>query len=485
MTARYEFRKMMIQVFAMGVLLIMACILSRMLTGDRYTAMIPLEGAPAEVADLHFTEDATHTADFEDPRIHDGILYVDVHAEGSGDCVMEVCDGEGHVLVTENYRVTADRTVFEETTGNFTGDSFLAGTLALFFLGTAVLMLRFFLRSTGKRMYSYNVIFSVGMAAFCGLTGIMLLFLFIRHLTEPRAFPMRNIYSIISNAGSSFAKVTSPAVIIFSVLLIVSNIALLTHERYRFQNILGLLIGVIMIAGTAVLFIVDRKLPPAESGFSIFTVAVHVYGTVFTYFECMLLGSVVCGIRAARHIPAYDKDFIIILGCRFRKDGSLTPLLKGRVDRAVSFRDEQYAETGRKAILIPSGGQGPDETMSEADAMARYLEQRGISGTDIAKETKSKNTFQNMAFSKAVADSISPGAEIAFCTTNYHVLRSGIWAAEAGLEAEGFGCGTKWWFWPNAFIRECIGLLVRKFPEEILLLTAIIVFLGGLTYLLM
>ena len=56
----------------------------------------------------------------------------------------------------------------------------------------------------------------------------------------------------------------------------------------------------------------------------------NVYATAYVYFECMLAGSIVCGMKAARWKPSMDKDFIVILGCWFRKDGSLPPLLRGK-----------------------------------------------------------------------------------------------------------------------------------------------------------
>ncbi len=46
------------------------------------------------------------------------------------------------------------------------------------------------------------------------------------------------------------------------------------------------------------------------------------------------------------------------------------------------------------------------------------------------------------------------------------VFRSGIWAQTAGLDAEWIGCKTKWWFFPNAFLRECVGLLQKKIAFE-------------------
>ena len=207
----------------------------------------------------------------------------------------------------------------------------------------------------------------------------------------------------------------------------------------------------------------------------------NVYATVFVYFECMLAGAVICGITAAKKQPAMDKDFIIILGCWFRKDGTLPPLLRGRVDRALAFWRQQKEETGKEAILIPSGGQGKDESMPEAEAMRRYLVSQGIPESMIRAETQSKNTYENMTFSKAIIEEIKAEGKPLFATTNYHVFRSGVWANQAGLHAEGIGGKTKWWFWPNAFMRECVGLMKRRWKQEILLLIALMAFFGALS----
>ena len=206
-----------------------------------------------------------------------------------------------------------------------------------------------------------------------------------------------------------------------------------------------------------------------------------MYATAFVYFECMLIGSAVCGIKAAKYQPKADKDFIVILGCWFRKDGSLPPLLRGRVDRALSFWRQQKEEIGKEAILIPSGGQGRDEPTSEAEAMRRYLIFQGVPEDRIRTETQSQNTYQNMAFSKQIINSINPEGKTVFATTNYHVFRSGVWANMAGLKAEGVGEKTKWWYWPNAFMRECAGLLQKRWKQEIILLIVLIAFFGVLS----
>lgn len=87
----------------------------------------------------------------------------------------------------------------------------------------------------------------------------------------------------------------------------------------------------------------------------------------------MLIGAIICGIIAARRQPPYDRDYIIILGCGISRDGSLLPLIRGRVDRAIDFYNKQLAQTGKKAVFVPSGGQGDDEIISEGEAMRYYL----------------------------------------------------------------------------------------------------------------
>ena len=47
-----------------------------------------------------------------------------------------------------------------------------------------------------------------------------------------------------------------------------------------------------------------------------------------SYLYTLIIATLYCNIKAATHIPEYDQDFIIILGSKISKDGSLTPLLK-------------------------------------------------------------------------------------------------------------------------------------------------------------
>ncbi len=410
-------------------------------------------------------------------------LQIEIHPDDPGSYELHVEDQRGHEIFHDELHITPLGLTYSERTGNFTGDNALIAAIALFFLGTAVLCAVQFFGLKGPLLYSYDAILTCGAGFFCTVTGANLLDLFLRRMLTSYKYGMRDAYEQLSLSGGTFMLISSPFILIFSLLMIVSNIALLRHERVRLQNVLGLFIGLSLIAGEAVGFgLMTINIGGSDLTYRVFYVVSSVYFTIFTYFECILLGSVICGFRAVRHFPHGVRDYIQILGCGFRRDGTLSPLLKGRADRALEFWNDQKTRTGKTAVLVPSGGQGRDEVMPESEAMARYLKSCGVPDDAILQENRSANTYQNMEFSKKVIESVDPDAEqknVLFVTTNYHVFRSGVWAGLAGLRTEGIGSRTRWWFWPNAFIRECIGLLANRVRQEIFWLIVLIAVFAG------
>ncbi len=184
-----------------------------------------------------------------------------------------------------------------------------------------------------------------------------------------------------------------------------------------------------------------------------------VFLVIFDYVLAMFTACSIVGYAATKHMPSFDKDFVMILGCSIDKRGGLLPLIRSRTDRAIKFAWQQEMATGKQAKYIPTGGQGKNEIMSEGSAMEMYLISHGAEDYEVIAEKKSANTWENMVFSKKIADDLKPGNKVVFVTTNYHVLRSWMLARRAGLDAEGLSSTTKWYFWPNGFIREFIGIL--------------------------
>ena len=114
--------------------------------------------------------------------------------------------------------------------------------------------------------------------------------------------------------------------------------------------------------------------------------------------------------------------------------------------------------------------------------MKRYLMDKGIPEGKIIEEDRSSSTFENMKFSKAKIWPVNPSGKIAFFTTNYHVFRSGLYARRVKMRAVGMGAKTKWYFWPNASVREFVGLLTEHRGKQALILGSMIIFYAILTY---
>lgn len=174
---------------------------------------------------------------------------------------------------------------------------------------------------------------------------------------------------------------------------------------------------------------------------------------------------------------ALDKDFVIVLGVGLLPDGSISPLLRRRLDRAIRFFEHQTKRTQKRPCrLIVSGGKGVDEPFSEAFAMKRYLMEKGIPEELIIEEGESVNTYQNLLYSKGIMDTYKENYRCLFITNNFHIVRSSLYAHRVGLETDGLGAWTPLYFLPYAFLREFIALLFLQIRAHALLMALVLVF---------
>ncbi|MBR5986294.1 MAG: YdcF family protein [Clostridia bacterium] len=476
------------QIFALAAALIALFVVCRLTFSRAYTVHVPLypnqQDELAQGGDVRVELEDPEVARVGDIKYGPGGVSFTLSPLRAGDTSARVYAENGGEIAYMVYSVGRLGTVFDRQTNGFTGDAVMLAGSTVFWLLVGMIMLWHYLKAKGPAYYSQASVYYSGFSLFSFITGAMLLQVTAMHILDPASYNMFYALDAITAASKRFMTLTMPVILVFAVALAASNIALLRHEKPSPRNALGLAVSLLLTAGElAGLYLFTRDFMGSEWEGRVRSTLENSYATVFVYFECMLAGSVICGITAARYRPKPDKDAIIILGCRFRQDGTLPPLLRGRVDRALQFFRAQKEVTGKSAVFIPSGGQGSDEPMPEAEAMRRYLIANGIPDEAIYPEDRSANTEQNMAFSKQIADRVAPGGNVLFVTTNYHVFRSGICAARAGLAAEGTGGSTAWWYWPNAFMREVASLLYRHLKEEAVLLALLIVFFGAMSLL--
>ncbi len=162
-------------------------------------------------------------------------------------------------------------------------------------------------------------------------------------------------------------------------------------------------------------------------------------------------------IRAAGGEPGYQADYLIVLGAGLRGDKpSLS--LKNRLDAALVYLQENPGCTA-----IVSGGQGPGEDMSEAQAMSDYLTARGIEPGRVVMEDRATSTLENLSFSCGILRErgVEPeGVRLAVASSEYHLYRAEYLGRTMGLELHGVAARTSLPFLKaNYFIREAFAVL--------------------------
>lgn len=160
-------------------------------------------------------------------------------------------------------------------------------------------------------------------------------------------------------------------------------------------------------------------------------------------------------VRAAKTDAPAGCGYIIVLGAGV--NGSAPSLsLVNRLDAALT-----YLEANPETVAVLSGGQGPGEDLTEAEAMRIWLEARGIAPERIVKEEKATNTQENLACSFELIRARGDGTEdLCVVSSEYHLWRARYLAALQGVELSGVAARTSYpVLMLNYFIREGCGRL--------------------------
>ncbi len=362
--------------------------------------------------------------------------------------------------------------------GNCNGSICIPISIIIILTYLLYLIIKTYKKSMKETIYQYKNIAYLGIIIF--LSFILLNQFFTIFNYEGLIHTIKSI----TETSYNFSTTLLPIALIISILISISNIVLIKKEGFKFKNILGLMLNIGFYIITFFPLILNNILQSAvwidvhnEQGIALYVqefVNLSVYA-IISYIECILLSTIILQIKATKDKSQLNKDFILILGCMIKKDGTLPNLLKGRVDKAIEFRELQKKETGKDLIFVPSGGKGTDEVISESLAMKNYLLSKGIKEKNILMEDKSSNTFENIKFSYNLIKNKKDKANIIVSTTNYHIFRAGIIATKQNIPVECIGAKTKTYFWINAFIREFIATIYSEKKKHILVISLIII----------
>lgn len=151
----------------------------------------------------------------------------------------------------------------------------------------------------------------------------------------------------------------------------------------------------------------------------------------------MLLGALCFGgLFAAVMHGSFDHirqqpDVMVILGCQVKPWGP-SVLLQDRLEEGLAYWQEHPEMT-----IVVTGGQGSDEHVTEARAMADYLMERGVPREQILLEEDSHNTFENFRFTYQLL--VQQGydmeqTQVVVVSNGFHLTRARMLAQRTGFE---------------------------------------------------
>ena len=143
-------------------------------------------------------------------------------------------------------------------------------------------------------------------------------------------------------------------------------------------------------------------------------------------------------------------DCIIILGCSVYGKAP-SPFLQERLMKGIKLFREGYAEH-----IIVSGGKGPGEDISEAEAMKKFILSKGLKEENIIIEDKSKTTMENLTFSKEKMKERNFNSAI-IVSNKYHLKRVSLMIKKLKMDAS----------YSGVFLKQYKSLEIKGFIREI------------------
>lgn len=292
--------------------------------------------------------------------------------------------------------------------------------------------------------------------------GIGMLF---SNLGDP--FPLLVILAVAASIFLLGNVLGYPALVIF---LLYAGLTILRRESRSLGNALALLAGIGLLLLPSIL----QRLAPSD------TMCLDAaYMVKFALHLSVVLIVLYFGFIFAAFIAAFvlyrwrryrtEPEAVIVLGSGLI-NGEVPPLLAARLDKSL----EVQQKFSNSPVIITSGGQGSDEPWPEGEAMRDYLLSKGVDPARVVAETESRNTEENLRFSRKLLK--DPSAQVVVATSSYHVFRAALLTRTLGMRAHVVGARTAWYYFPSALLREFVGIIRDRLWFTVLSVAVLIVF---------
>lgn len=223
-----------------------------------------------------------------------------------------------------------------------------------------------------------------------------------------------------------------------------------------------------------VIFLLFVALIGFLGNFNVGTIVILFFGLIFCFWRYMrdnvffrllkrltVIGMMVfiigiCFIAVSGNSTStLDEEAVIVLGCAVHGYAPSNTLIM-RLNKCI-----EYSNINKKAVIVVSGGQGPQEKISEAQAMYNYLISKGVDKNRIIVEDKSTATSENFINSKIILDKYfgNENYRVCFITNHFHTYRAGELAEINNIKATSYSAKTPATAVPTCYIREVMAVV--------------------------
>ena len=244
---------------------------------------------------------------------------------------------------------------------------------------------------------------------------------------------------------------TKIQIILAAALTLLGLAFLLIPSGMRFTGYL-LLAAAALLLLWRVLTALSERSRLARTLRRIYAAALAVLLTVLAALEIVIVSY---GEADSSALPV---DAVIVLGAGVNGE-TPSAALWSRIRAA-----EEYLRMHPDVPVVLSGGQGPGEAITEAEAMRRALwTNNEQANARYLLENRSTSTAENFRYSKVLLEESgldTDTAVVAVVTNDFHCFRASVIARRAGLRTVEVPAELPWWWLTaNYYVRESFALV--------------------------
>lgn len=253
-------------------------------------------------------------------------------------------------------------------------------------------------------------------------------------------------------------RVVHIIITVVAAILLIWFIAPLTYRIFNHGNALGITICLVLIFrfGFSKHYDKLKALMLANGIGKTIIRIIQIGASAFLIYAVIISGLMVYAMVKK---PAPDST-AVVLGAQVKPWGA-SALLRQRIEAA-----QRYLEDNPSAAAVVSGGQGPDEPMSEAQCMFNNLTEAGITADRVIMEDRATNTDENIRYSLSLIREKELNPDIAVVTDSYHQLRARIILHKTDSQVKAGAINARnnqigLLAYPTYFVREWIAIPVE------------------------